>query len=205
MNPGPRTLTVDRIRACYMSIIAEPPRALFRAEDLLEPGTPEKSVEIIEGELVVMTPGGWMHNWIGGRFYLLFDEFCESHPELDYGGDNDGFLLQRDPDVLLPPDASLFRSRPRPEDKPWMEFAPEIAVEVLSPRNSAAEIAYKRRKFFEAGSEQVWIAKRETRSLEFHFRDGRRVIFQGDEIARAEGIAEGLVIDLRKLFAIKNA
>lgn len=185
-----------------MSVIAESPRALFRVEDLLRPGMPEKFVEVIEGELVVMTPAGWKHNKIGVRFIILFERFCETHPELDCGGDNDGFLLQRDPDVLLSPDASLFRHRER-SDKPWMEFAPEIAVEVVSPGNSPTEIAYKRRKYFEAGAEQVWIARRETRSLEFHFRDGRCVTFQGDEIAKCEGIAEGLEIDLRKLFAIR--
>jgi len=35
--------------------------------------------------------------------------------------------------------------------------APEICVEVLSPSNSKAEIAEKKRLYFEAGAEEVWI------------------------------------------------
>jgi Uma2 family endonuclease len=187
-----------------MTIIAEPARGSFRAEELLKPGMPEKFVEVIEGELVMVTPAGWDHNEIAYHFQKLFDQFCERHPELHLSHCEDGFLLQRNPDVLLCPDAALFRMRPRTKGA-WMEFAPEIAVEVLSPNNNASEIAYKRRKYFEAGAEQVWIAAPETQSLEFHFRDGRRVIVQGNEVAKGEGIAEGLVIDLQKLFTVRAA
>ena len=44
-----------------MSIISEEYR-IVRVEDLLTPGMPEKFVEIIEGELVVMSPRGKYHN-----------------------------------------------------------------------------------------------------------------------------------------------
>ena len=36
-------------------------------------------------------------------------------------------------------------------------IAPEICVEILSPRNSKEEIERKRRLYFEAGAEEVWI------------------------------------------------
>lgn len=35
--------------------------------------------------------------------------------------------------------------------------APEICVEILSPRNSNEEIELKKRLYFEAGAEEVWI------------------------------------------------
>ncbi|MCG3199189.1 MAG: Uma2 family endonuclease [Candidatus Omnitrophica bacterium] len=172
----------------------------FRAEDLLAPGMPEKFVEIIDGELVTMTPAGKFHNRIAHRFEDLFDLFCRDQSDLDFGGYNDGFLLQREPDVLVSPDASLYRRRPEGEG-PWLEFAPEIAVEVLSPSNTPAEIAHKTALYLQAGSEQVWIVDPEARSIEFIHRDGRRVRVEGDEVVRAEGIAEGLEIDLRTIFA----
>jgi Uma2 family endonuclease len=37
------------------------------------------------------------------------------------------------------------------------EIAPEICVEVRSPKNTEAEMAAKRRLYFEAGAEEVWI------------------------------------------------
>lgn len=182
-----------------MTMVVQP-YGNFRAEDLLAPGMPEKFVEIIEGELVTMTPAGKFHNRIAHRCEDLFDLFCRDRSDLDFGGYNDGFLLQRDPDVLFSPDASLYRRRPETEG-PWLEFAPEVVVEVLSPSNTPSEIAYKTGTYLQSGSEQVWLVDPEAGSIEFIHRDGRRVHVEGDEVIRAEGIAEGLEIHLTAIFA----
>jgi len=186
-----------------MSIVAET-RAPFRVEDLSNPGMPEKFVEVIEGELVVMPPAFWEHNDVAAHILGLFMQYCESHPHVQFASDNNGFLLERDPDVLLCPDVSLFRMRPRAKGR-WMKFSPELAVEVLSSSNNASEMAYKRRKYFEHGSEQVWIADPEDKSIEFYFRDGRCLIVQGDEIVKGEGIAEGMEINLQKIFKVRES
>lgn len=171
----------------------------FRVEDLLRSSTPEKFVEIIEGDLVQMTPAGKYHNRIAFHFHVLFQRFCKSRPEMDFGGDNEGFLLQRAPDLLLSPDACLFLRRP-PTENPWQEFSPEIAVEVLSPSNNASEMAYKIRKYFEGGSEQVWIADPETRSIEFYHSDGTRVVAKGEERIHGKSVADGMLIELSEIF-----
>jgi len=171
----------------------------FRVEDLLKPDIPEKCVEIVAGSLVVMTPAGKYHNRVAFRFQVLFQEFCETKPNLDFGGDNEGFLLRRNPDLLLSPDACLFRKRPETES-PWLEFSPEVVVEVLSASNNPSEMAYKVRKYLDAGTEQVWIASLENRSLEIVFRDGHRLTAQGTEKVEGEGIAQGVLVDLDWLF-----
>ncbi len=185
-----------------MTLIAQS-RGRYRAEDLESPGAPEKFAEIIEGELAVMSPAGRKHNRIAYHFQKLFDAFCATRPELDFGGDNEGFLLQRDPDVLLSPDASLFRYRSEAKSV-WLEFAPEIVVEVLSPSNHPAEIAYKRDRYFAAGAEQIWIADPETQSIEFFFRDGRRLLAQAHDIVQCEGFAAGIEIRLDDIFAVRS-
>lgn len=175
----------------------------FRAEDLLRPGMPEKFVQIIDGDLFVMTPAKRRHNRIAGRFLMLFAEFCRSRPNLDWGGDNDGFLIRREPDTLLSPDASFHRRRPETEE-PWLEFAPEIVVEVLSASNQRGEMFLKRTRFFEAGSEQFWIVDPEDRSIEFCFADGRALIATGDAVVDGEGVAEGLKIVLAGIFDLES-
>jgi Uma2 family endonuclease len=42
-----------------------------------------------------------------------------------------------------------------------LTIAPEICVEVLSPGNTRAEIEDKKRLYFEAGADEVWIASTE--------------------------------------------
>lgn len=173
----------------------------FRVEDLDRADIPEKFVEIVEGELIEMTPAGKFHNRVAYNIQRLFDSFRSERPELDFGGDNEGFLVSRDPDTLLSPDACLFRKRPELE-KTWLEFAPEIAVEVLSPSNSQSEIFYKRRLYFETGSEQFWQVDPEKKEIEFFHKDGRVVTVAGDETIEGEGIAAGMRISLAEVFKL---
>jgi len=44
-----------------------------------------------------------------------------------------------------------------------LKSAPEICVEVLSPRNTRREIEEKRALYFEAGAKEVWICERDGR------------------------------------------
>ena len=53
-----------------------------------------------------------------------------------------------------------------------LEIAPEICVEILSPSNTAEEIAEKRALYFEAGAREVWICE----------LDGRLSFYCGGEL-----------------------
>ncbi len=172
----------------------------IRVEDLDLIGAPEKFVEIIDGELIQMTPACYGHGMVGFRIAMEFNNHCKSRPNLKFCADNIGFLVKRNPDTLLSPDAALFRARPM-EKTTWLEFAPEIAVEVLSPSNSVAEMTFKRHRYFESGTEQFWLVDPEAHQLEIHHRDGRIVRADGAAIVEGEGIAEGLRIELTEIFA----
>lgn len=51
------------------------------------------------------------------------------------------------------------------------ERAPEICVEILSPSNSTGEITEKRKLYFDAGAEEVWLCKNGT--MTFRSKTGR--------------------------------
>ena len=120
-----------------MPILAEQ-YGRFRVEDLDRPEVPEKGVEIIEGDLMVMAPAGKYHNRISHRLETLFEVFCKGKPELDFGGYNDGFLVERDPDSLLSPDASLYRYQPEKE-KPGLSSLPILRSKCFHHRTMSAK------------------------------------------------------------------
>ena len=171
----------------------------YSAEDMALPGVPEKFVELIEGELVQTLPPHHRHNRVAFNIARMFDEFCNKYPGLHFGGDNNGFLIQRNPDTLLSPAASLFRANPY-AGTTWLEFAPEVVVEIRSSINSATEMVFKRHRYFEAGTEQFWLVDPESRLLEIHHSDGRILRADGAAIVEGEGIAEGLTIALGEIF-----
>ncbi len=51
------------------------------------------------------------------------------------------------------------------------EIAPEICVEILSPRNTEAEMRAKRKLYFEAGAEEVWLCQHDG-VMSFFSKDG---------------------------------
>lgn len=181
-----------------MRVTVEEKRTMT-AEDLYSGDVPEKFVELIGGELNRMTPSGWRHGKISYAIARLFDLFCAENRAFDFIGDNVGFLIQRDPDTVLSPDAALFRRRSESSD-PWYEFAPEIVVEILSPSNNAAEMLFKRKSYFDAGTEQFWQVDPDKKKIEFFHSDGRVVTVTGDETVDGEGIAKGMKISLAEVF-----
>ena len=48
------------------------------------------------------------------------------------------------------------------------ETAPEICVEVMSPRNTDDEMAYKRFLYFDAGAKECWVCDNEGRMSYYH-------------------------------------
>jgi len=61
---------------------------------------PEKSVELVEGEVVRMTPAGWRHGEVAANIAALFRAFRMNNPDCLYCGENNGFLIERNPDTV---------------------------------------------------------------------------------------------------------
>lgn len=161
------------------------------------------NLEVWEGEPVAMSPSGKRAGITAQMIVEYFAAFQRAREGIYYATDGQGFLLARNPDTLLSPDAALYRLRDENPDEPWHHFSPEIAVEVVSPSNTRAQLLAKRDHYLRAGSEQVWIVDPDARSIEVHFQDKRIQIVRGGQL-HCSGIAEGLVIDLERVFTPKK-
>jgi len=180
-----------------MSVLWKRQKAV-RLDDFSPAEIDLRRLEIWEGESVEVTPAGKFHNELAVRLLLLFHDYCLVRPDLYRAGDNDGFVVARDPDTFLSPDAALYRLR-REDSGPWHLFSPDIAAEILSPENTRAEMLHKRDLYLSGGSEQVWIVDPDEKSLEIHFNDGRLMVAT-EGVVECEGTAKGLKIDLGRLF-----
>jgi Uma2 family endonuclease len=70
------------------------------------------------------------------------------------------YILHENPDTILIPDISFIRADrfpPRNERMRYFRFAPDIAIEVLSPSNRRAEIDRKLGIYRDAGVPLVWL------------------------------------------------
>jgi Uma2 family endonuclease len=128
------------------------------AEDLYQ--LPDSArVEIIRGELIEMSPANFDHAWISQRISRALGNFAE--PE--FGAvlaPSGGFILSRNPDTLVEPDASFVRIDRIPtsvQRQRFVELAPDLAVEVLSPSERMTAVAKKVELYLAAGVQLVWV------------------------------------------------
>lgn len=134
---------------------------LVTAEDLLKmPEVPGKQFELVDGELVEVSPAGVEHNLIAALIYRLLYAFAEEYRLGIAFTDNLGYILRRDPDLLRAPDVSFVARERLPEGqlpKGFWDLAPDLAVEVVSPGDTAIELRAKVRDYLECGTRIVWV------------------------------------------------
>ncbi len=96
----------------------------------------------------------------------------------------EGFALDG-PDLIGIPDVAFVRMDRvlNTADNEWLQGAPDLAVEVVSPSNDPEDLAEKIEQYLEFGSQEVWIVDPRTRQVHIHATgDARRVLRAGDTL-----------------------
>ena len=138
------------------------------AEQLLRMPDDGCRYELVAGELRKMTPAGWRHGTVAGHLHTLLGAHVSEGSLGKVLGAEPGFLLARDPDTVRAPDIAFihkdrFEGEP-PEDAFW-PGAPDLAVEVVSPRDTTGEVDEKVGAWLDAGARMVWVVNPKWRSV----------------------------------------
>ena len=99
------------------------------------------------------------------------------------------------PDVLYISNARLARA-----PKGYLEVAPELIVEVVSPGNGADEMRAKAAEYLAAGVELVWVAFPSTRTVMVYRRSGVNVEFGPNDTITGENVLPGFEAKVSSFF-----
>ena len=80
-------------------------------------------------------------------------------------------------------------------------LAPNLAVEVLSEGNTPGEMARKRREYFAAGVQLVWLVDPRTRTVEVFTAPEQSVLLHTDHTLDGGAVLPGFVLSVHELFA----
>lgn len=161
--------------------------------------------ELIRGELKVMSLTKPLHGVICARLAAALINFVEANDLGMAFGAETGFVVERDPDSVLGADAA-FVSHERLATVENLEkffpFAPDLAVEVLSPGNTVREINEKVAMYFAAGSQAVWVFNPKKRTTAVYTSPTDvRILSEQDTLDGGE-VLPGFTLELSKLFAV---
>lgn len=113
------------------------------------------------------------------------------------------FRLSRDPDTVYLPDAAFVRAeRIRSSDDLTYPFegAPDLAVEVRSPGDSAAELDRKMRQYLATGTSLGWAIDPVARTVAVYRPDAPRAILSDRDALAGNDVLPGLRIVVAELF-----
>ena len=130
------------------------------AEQLFELPDDGYRSELVDGEIVRMTPAGGTHGIVAMRIGVLLSGHIEEHRLGVCFAAETGFILQRNPDTVRAPDVAFVAADRVPDTGVpafYWPSAPDLAVEVLSPWDRPAEVRRKVEEYFAAGTRLVWI------------------------------------------------
>jgi Uma2 family endonuclease len=137
--------------------------------------------ELVAGELVPLSSGTYRHNKTRDLIGHLLWTYFQRNPIGDVVCENDCKVAD---DKIRRPDLSVFLSDRLSQidlDKIPAPFAPDIAIEVLSPSEGVMQMRGKVREYLRAGSVEVWLVDHANREIQVHTNAGIRVL-QCDDV-----------------------
>jgi Uma2 family endonuclease len=160
--------------------------------------------ELVRGALLKMAPAADDHSRREVRGVVRIANFVYANRLGEvYGGDA-GFLLERSPDTVRSPDiAFVQRERLRPIDQAtgYIPGAPDLAVEIVSPSNSAQEIDERVADLLRTGCRLVWVYYPRRGALRVFRADATSVELGPDDTISAEEVLPGFAMKVADLFA----
>lgn len=167
-------------------------------------------IEASENRLFELVDGVLVEKAMGAKESLfamfigrLIGNFLQTH-DLGVVLGSDGMLRLR-PQLVRIPDVSFISWNQIPSgefpSKPIPDLYPDLAVEVLSDSNTAAEIERKLTEYFEAGCRLAWIIDPKTLTADVYTSptDGRHL--RASQSLNGGDVLPGFKLPLKELFA----
>jgi Uma2 family endonuclease len=170
------------------------------AEALLEATL--QHCELLEGELIMMSPAGFNHGGIAGNIALALGAFVKPRSLGVVVTAEPGFQIAHNPDTVRVPDVAFVRADRIPSCgvKGFFQGAPDLAIEVISPSDRAVEVEAKSQEWLGAGCRAVWVVDPETRTVAVHSNSGVTVLSESETLTGGD-VLPGFSVSVAEVFA----
>jgi Uma2 family endonuclease len=160
--------------------------------------------EVVNGELIMGPKNNWYHGRICTRLIIALGNFAREHRLGAVLDSSTGFWMFnrncRAPDVSFVPTQRLQSVGFRPSERRFLPGAPDLAIEILSPNNTRAEIEARLKDFFASGTQIAWVIDPENQTAEIcHSQTDRRLLGSG-ALLQGEHLLPDFTLPLTDLF-----
>lgn len=182
-------------------VIAPTEEKLITGEEFLAMGD-IGPCELVNGRIVPMSTNGGEHGLIESEIIFQLKRFNTQHKAGWVLGGEAGVYVRGNPDTVRGMDAAYI-SKVRHPARPrgYLDVAPELIVEVISPNDRWKEIQDKLKEYFAIGVEQVWLIEPEDRTVFVYSALTEVIRLSEADTLHGEGVLAGFTLPLVELFA----
>jgi len=154
--------------------------------------------ELDEGELIVMPPTGLRHGRVMRAVTVVLDRAAKETGSGEVLTDC-GFRLAAG--VVRATDVAFVREERRVGiTEKFGDFAPDLAVEILSPEDNAARVQSKIRQYLAAGTSIVWVLDPDSVTVSVYEKSGVFRTLNAEDSIDAPALLTGFSARVRTLF-----
>lgn len=177
-------------------------RTLLTAEEFFRLySSKDGDFELVKGEVVEMAPPGWDHGETAANIASALRTFARRH-NLGRVVVETGFRLTSQPDTVRGHDVAFVRRERVPVGgmRGFFSGAPDLAVEVVSPSDTASDMEQKVQEYLRNGTQRVWVVYPDSRRIEVYSPDGTSRGYREDTAIQDEELLPGFSLELREIF-----
>ena len=173
------------------------------AEELLNMPDDGFRYELIRGELKKMSPAGQFHGEYGSNIHVSLGWYVKSRDLGKTYISDTGFLLATDPDHVRAADVSFIsnaRLEELGESHGFVQGAPDIAVEVISPSDRYTEVEEKVTDWLNAGCRAVIVVNPRRRTVNLHLSPTNVIVLTEADTLEINDIVPGWRMPVKDIF-----
>ena len=164
--------------------------------------------ELVDGELVMSPKHNFVHGDICSRLSAALVQFNQSHKLGVVLDSSTGFWMSnrncRAPDVSFVSKARMKSLGFSRRTARFFPGGPDLAVEVLAPSNTRAELDARLRDFFSSGTQLVWVIHPEEQFVEICHSPTERRILGAGAFLEGEQVMPGFQFPVADLFIAED-
>ncbi|NHZ71697.1 MAG: Uma2 family endonuclease [Aquificales bacterium] len=194
------TQTIARPKS-ESTAVAPPPKKLITGEEFFR--MPNMgSAELIAGEIVTQMPTGHPHGFIENIIGALLYIYLKTNQIGRALTGEVGIYTKRNPDHIRAADVAFISHErlAQAQEEGFLDVAPELVVEIMSPANTWTEAQEKLAEYFAIDVKIVWIVDPQLEQVHvYHSPEQMKLLRKQDELT-GEDVLPGFTIALTEIF-----
>jgi len=160
----------------------------------------EGKVELVDGEVILMTPAGLEQGRINARLTVRLGSYVLRRKLGEIFDAQTGF---RPYGNMRAPDISFVRKERLPEGrlpKGFGHFAPDLVVEVFGLNETISDYEDKVSEYLSWGVRLIWLVDPNTRTVTVIRANGERQVLSEKDVLTGEDVVPGFKVRVKKIF-----